>query len=813
MTEHILAQSHSMAQTPSFVQNYLDYGEVFKKAMLDKGIHFKGEVIADGAIHRFSVGQKGHKDGWYVFYGLAGAFGDWSRDIHEKWSVSNKIIPGLDKEDLFRQIEKAKKIAEEERLQKQEETAKFALEKWQSLSEAGESPYLTRKQIKPTGIRFNKGFLVIPLRDTSGKLWSLQSIQPDGTKRFLPGGRKKGCFHTIGTLEDGRPIIISEGYATGASIYMATHQPTVIAFDVGNIESVIEELKKAYPKSSILIAGDDDVWKETNIGRITAEQITLKHGCSVVFPTFNNSETKPTDFNDLHVLEGLTAVKKHIEWPKPTPLKMIKSNLSSVIPLPPELVPEPYREWLVDIAERMQCPLDYVAVGSLIVTASLIGAGCSIRPKSMDSWTVIPNLWGGIIGAPSTLKSPALKEILRPLKDLEKEAFEVYEEDQKNEMVEMEVYKAKREMLKKEMAKAASKSDTFAMNAAKEKLRKLQEPQPSFCKRYCTNDVTIEKMHELLSHNDRGLLVFRDELMGFLASWNKQGHEEDRTFYLEAWNGYGSKTTDRIGRGTIHTKNLCLSILGSTQPSKILSYFEHTLAGAENDGLIQRFQLLVYPDAPKEWKLIDRIPNDQAQERASAIMLKLAKMNFSHQSAHLDEKSEIPYFHFDREAQGVFYEWLRELEEKLRENSDETILIEHLAKYRKLMPSLALIFHLINLACNKSAGAVTVDCVERAAGWCDYLESHARRIYQIGSNHPYQAARNLARKIQEGELESPFDARDVYRKQWSLINNKEEAIVACHILVDKSWLRKGKTEEGGKTKTIYHINPKVSHRG
>jgi hypothetical protein len=540
---------------------------------------------------------------------------------------------------------------------------------------------------------------------------------------------------------------------------------------------------------------------------------------------FKNTETKPTDFNDLHKLEGLTMVKEQtnqalestsslqsLEWPEPTPINAIKNTLPPVVPLPPALIPESYRAWLCDIAERMQCPLDYVAVGSLIVTASLIGTGCSIRPKAMDSWTVIPNLWGGIIGAPSTLKSPALKEILKPLETLENAAFEAYERDQQNYFVESEAYKATKEVIKKDMAKAASDGDGFAMNAAKERLRNLQEPETPHCKRYNTNDVTIEKMHELLSKNERGLLLFRDELMGLLVNWDRQGHEVDRAFYLEAWNGYGSKTTDRIGRGTIHTKNLCISILGSTQPSKLLSYFQQALSGAENDGLLQRFQLLVYPDEPKKWTLIDRKPDDQAQERASALMTKLAKMNFTDFGAYLDEKSGNPYFHLDHEAQGIFYEWLRELEDKLLTSSDEPIMIEHLTKYRKLMPSLALIFHLINLASRRTIGAVTADCVERAAAWCDYLETHARRIYGSGINPAYQAARSLARRIQAGELRDHTDTREIYRKQWSTLKTKEEVEIACHLLVEVGWLREGTISESRKTKNCYFINPKIKQK-
>ena len=795
----------------------------FKNAMLTSGIVCREDIIADGQIHRFANHGKGKKDGWYVYHDMAGAFGDWSQDIQGKWSAGNSSLSHENQNILSEQQEMAQQIAEAEKIRKQEETAHLALTKWNSLSEMGSSPYLEKKQVKAYGVRFGSQHLIIPLRDVGGKLWSFQWIEPDGKKQFLKGGKKRGCFHNIGLLENGNPIYITEGYATGASVHMATLAPVVVAFDAGNLDPVIEELKRAYPNSPLIIAGDDDCWKDRNIGREKAQQTALKHGCSLVFPAFKDISSKPTDFNDLHTREGLEEVKRQLtqpqttssslDWPDPTPIKSIKKDLSPVIPLPPALIPEPYQPWLVDIAERMQCPLDYVAVGSLVVTASLIGAGCGIRPKALDSWTVIPNLWGGIIGAPSTMKSPALKEILRPLETLEKESFELYEKDQKNYSIESEVYKASKDAIKKEMTKAATDSDTLGMDMAREKLRKLTEPQEPHCKRYSTNDVTIEKMHELLSHNDRGLLLFRDELMGLLVNWDKQGHETDRAFYLEAWNGYGSKITDRIGRGTIHTKNLCVSILGSTQPSKLLSYFQQSLSGIENDGLLQRFQLLVYPDESKKWANIDRKPNDQARERAFALMMKLIRLDFCHYGAYLDEKSEIPYFHFDHEAQAIFYEWLTELEYKLRNSPDEPIMIEHLTKYRKLMPSLALIFHLINIASNKSVGAVTADCVERAAGWCDYLESHARRIYGSGINPAYQGARHLARKIQKGEFKNQFDTRDIYRKEWALLKTKEEVESACYILIENGWLKETILSEGRKTKTVYSINPKLTKGG
>ena len=790
----------------------------FKNAMLTSGIVCREDIIADGQIHRFANHGKGKKDGWYVYHDMAGAFGDWSQDIQGKWSAGNSNLSPRDQNLLREKQEKAQQLAEAEKIRNQEEAAHLALTKWNSLSEMGSSPYLERKQVKAYGVRFGSEHLIIPLRDTKGKLWSFQWIEPDGKKQFLKGGKKKGCFHTIGVLEDGKSIYIVEGYATGASVHMATLAPVVVAFDAGNLEPVIEEIKKAYPNSPLIIAGDDDCWKERNIGREKVQQAALKYGCSFVFPSFKDTSSKPTDFNDLLVLEGLEAVKQQLsqpqtassslEWPEPTPLKSIKKDLSPVIPLPPALIPEPYQPWLTDIAERMQCPLDYVAVAALIATASLIGAGCRVRPKRHDSWALVPNLWGGIVGRPSTLKSPSLKEVLKPMKALEEDANLVFEKEYKDYLCRMEEFKAHKEAIKKKITKAVLSLPPHEVELVKQELRNHKEPEPPIWKRYSTNDTTIEKMHELLSQNPRGLMLFLDELMGLLSTWDREGHEADRSFYLEAWNGDDSKTSDRIGRGTTYTKSLCVSILGSTQPDKLLGYFQQSLSGFCNDGLLQRFQLLIYPDEVKEWKLVDKVPNKEAQHDAAMIMRNLTSMNFCEYGA-VQEGEETPYFCFTDHAQHTFFVWLTELEREKLTSEEEPILLEHFAKYRKLMPSLALIFHLINVASDKARGAIPVECVERAAAWCEYLEGHARRIYTSSVTAEYQAARNLVRKIRQGELHDRFDNRDIYRKHWALLKTKEEVESVCNLLVENGWLREGVVSEGRKTKGCYFINPAV----
>ena len=316
------------------------------------------------------------------------------------------------------------------------------------------------------------------------------------------------------------------------------------------------------------------------------------------------------------------------------------------------------------------------------------------------------------------------------------------------------------------------------------------------------------------SHRIRaGLLIFRDELIGLLASWDKEGRESDRAFHIEAWNGFGSNTTDRIGRGTIHTENLCEAIFGGIQPSKLISYLHQAVQNIENDGLIQRFQLLVYPDEPKRWQLVDEYPNHEEKNRAFGVIETLADMDFAQHGATLDEGAKAPYFRFANDAQEFFFEWLTTLEnEKLRRADEEPIMIEHLGKFRSLLPSLALIFHLVEIADGTGMGTVSLRAAQQAAQWCDYLEAHARRIYGLVSDINIQAASRLARKIEEGRLTDGFSVRDVYRKGWGLLGTPDLAQAALDELVEAGWLRQEQQqakEVGQKPLPVFRINPKV----
>ena len=383
-----------------------------------------------------------------------------------------------------------------------------------------------------------------------------------------------------------------------------------------------------------------------------------------------------------------------IEWPDPQPLQ---DPLPPVEPFERELLPGTLRPWVEDIANRLQIPLDYPAVGVMVVLGSIVGRQIAIRPKRVDDWQVVPNLWGGIVGRPSLLKSPALQEILRPLAPMEAKAKEEHEEALQDYEARQLVSAAKQKNAKDDLKKAVKcGGDPYEMAVLA--LAGSAEEAPGR-RRYRTNDVTIEKLGELLRENSRGLLINRDELIGLLRSLDKEGHESDRAFYLEAWNGTGRFVFDRIGRGTVDIEAACVSVLGGIQPGPLAVYMRRAAkGGADDDGLVQRFQMLVWPDPPAGWVDVDTLPNEEDRKRVFEVFERLDHIDPPSLGAEVPEsEDELPFLRFTSEAQEQFREWRSELEIRLRLDNLHPMMESHLAKYRSLIPSLALIIHLVDV--------------------------------------------------------------------------------------------------------------------
>ena len=565
------------------------------------------------------------------------------------------------------------------------------------------------------------------------------------------------------------------------------------------------------------IAHDGDVYYQPN-SDIIALLPEYKPQLEQTIPNDEPIIPIPTAFNsltdDLHaereraqerINEGPSETET--EWNEPQPLN---TTLLSVLSVHDYMLPEPLRDWLTDIAHRMKCPLDFVASACVVMLSSLIGTRLAIKPKGRDDWTIVVNLWGAAVGDPSMKKTPAMMEVLKPLKRLEAEAKKAFDQADLSYQAEQVSYEAQKRVYQ------SQEQDRLKGKVIENPVLFPEQPKKPTEHRYMTNDATVEKVADLLNENPSGLLQFRDELVGLLASWERSGHEMDRAFYLEAWNGNDSKTVDRIGRGTTHVGNVCISLMGGIQPSKLLGYLQ-AATGYENDGFVQRLQLAVYPDKPT-WELIDEYPNKSARDKAFSLIQKIAESDFATIGYPADDYNKFSYTRFDPDAQKVFYEFLTEMETKIVPN-ESGLLQEHFAKYGSLMPSLALVFHVANCLSGEQPTTadrksfVSVEAAKMAVAWCKYLESHARRIYGLLDTASVEGARALLQRIKQGKLSNGFKVRDVVRMNWSFLTSSHDVELALAELINKGYLREQSPalSTGGRPEApCYLIHPKFS---
>ena len=303
----------------------------FEQAMQAVGLVLdKRGVIDDGKAHPCQCAHdKGSKkSGRYYLHsdGIAnGAFGCYHESengLTHKWQSEH--TPPLSEAERKAYAQKMAQ-AEAERAQQtanDQAQAKAAVQAiWDKAKDASTAnAYVTRKGIHPLGCKVfgDADTLIVPIYDGKPAIENLcnaQFIQADGTKRFKTGGKKKGCYCAIGNPES-RVAVLCEGFATGASIAQATGYYVLVAFDAGNLLPVAERIKAALPMDwRLIIAGDNDAYGEANTGADKARACAHAVGAECVLPDFTGCEIThaPTDFNDLHQLAGLEAVKAQID--------------------------------------------------------------------------------------------------------------------------------------------------------------------------------------------------------------------------------------------------------------------------------------------------------------------------------------------------------------------------------------------------------------------------------------------------------------------------------------------------------------------
>ena len=278
------------------------------------------DPIVDNEIHRGRLidGKKNSKDGAYVFSdeGIpSGVIWNHKTGLKLTWrcgSAERAELSQTQRTALAAHNELTRHQRAAETDARYEAASVEAQAEWNSIQERhGHSPYAQRKNVGLYGVKVIDGVLVVPARDVDGKLWTYQTISPEkgGMKKFKLGGKKAGCFHLIGEIKPGFPILVAEGYATAATLHEATGRPVAVAFDAGNLLPVGTALASRHPESMLAFMADNDQYGPTNVG-IEKAAAAAKAVCgAVVHPRFDSIDGKPTDWNDLAALDGFEAVQ------------------------------------------------------------------------------------------------------------------------------------------------------------------------------------------------------------------------------------------------------------------------------------------------------------------------------------------------------------------------------------------------------------------------------------------------------------------------------------------------------------------------
>lgn len=436
--------------------------------MAENGITFDGTLEKDGERHRFSIDKKKNKkDEFYACHSwdfkgrpyLRCEYGTWAGGLKEytyKSYEGDNFLSEEDRRNFQRDEEQRRKKNAEQHKKEKEERRKKAQENWdqalENHSHSDHKAYLDKKQVKPYGVRFSADsyrnpVLVIPIRNVQGEIQAIQHIKADGEKRIH--GIKKGNFHLLGQIKNDPHIHVTEGYATAASVHEATGHPVVVAFDCGNLEPVVANLKTIYPRHQITIAADDDSATPDNPGKTKAEEAAKKHNCTVVLPVFPESKKMApggkayTDFNDLATVAGMEEVRRQLRKPIASAsvsaeFKKLALNLSEKEEpcdcFSLDSFPKPLREYINAICETTEAHPIMVTSSVLATISGFMKHKLSI-PEGEYFQTLYPNIQVLNVTKSGDFKTTALNKGAKLAREHSKavtEKIKVFEEQIKS---------------------------------------------------------------------------------------------------------------------------------------------------------------------------------------------------------------------------------------------------------------------------------------------------------------------------------------------------------------------------------------------
>ena len=668
----------------------------------------------------------------------AGSFGDWRSGVSQTWRADiGRQLTTAEHAAHNARIKAMKDKREADSIQAKADAKQRASEIWNKSTAITEHAYLTKKGVKAYGIKQYGDALVMPLR-ADNEIHSLQFINADGSKRFLTDGRKKGCYFSIGQPQD--VIYICEGYATGSSIYEATGGAVAVAFDAGNIKAVAETIRAKNPTIKLVLCADDD---ENKTGITKANEAALLVSAYVALPDFGENKTdKATDFNDLHQLKGLEAVKlqldahkrpvsdlygaggaevlpSDIEWQVPSSL------LQSVepSPYPIDALPSGIGDSVREVLNFTQCPPALAACSAL--SALSVSAQHIANVRRAEGLESPVSLYMLAVAESGERKTSVDKHFTSAISAWENNQAEIARPAIKRQCIEHQSWLMQFEGLKqkiKETAKQQKPTDTLTRQ-----LHELKDAEPEAIRvpRLIYGDSTPEQLGFSLAKGWPSAGVLSSEAGIVFGSHGMSGDSAMRNMALIniLWEG-GTHSIDRRTSESYKIQDARLTMGLAVQADTVKAFFDNSKNLARGTGFAARF-LIAWPDStqgnrlykepPKNYPMLSAF-NQRITELLNKTPLLTDAGGLSPATLDLSDDAKLAWVEFHNEV-----------ERELKQDGQMADVRDIASKAADNVARLAALFHLYE---RHSEGAINKDFVERASAIVTWHLFEAKRFLQ-----------------------------------------------------------------------------------
>lgn len=721
-----------------------------RAACADIGIIHR-DVPADGRYHRTDIEDdpNGKGDGSIMYFpdGEGGIAWNWKGEKRPFFADDGRTLTDAELRARDTKRQEAIKQAEADEAKRHAGAAKKALPIVEKATPATAAhPYLKAKGIGPHGaLLHSDGRLILAMR-IGKELHSIQFIAADGTKRFLPDGRVKGCYFRIGTSDEAKErgmLLLCEGFATGATLREATGLFVVACFTAGNLEPVAEFLHSNLEGVQIIIAGDVD---KSGTGQRAAKGAAKAVNGLVALPPFTLEELAadkpPSDWNDYAKLHGLDAVKAAIDeamkvgadntatgeepppaadpdgWPEPQPL----AAKVEPEPYPLDALPDTIRAAVIEVQAFTKAPVPMVAGAALAALSLAIQTYVDI--KRADKLHGPVGLFLLTIADSGERKSTCDSFFTSAIRDYQADQAELAKPEQEKHRAKLAAWEAKRAGML-EAIKLASKGSKPTANIERElHLHEQDKPEPPRVPKLIRGDDTPENLAYVLAHGWPSAGAISAEAGAILGAHGMGSESAMRNMGLIniLWDG-GTLDIGRRSKESFTVQGARLTMGLQVQEPTLREFNTRSGALARGTGFFARF-LVAWPESTQGFRPFSEAPANwphlaEFNRRIAAIL---------NQPAPIDDSGALTpaMMTLTPEAKRAWVAFHDAIESELASGGELYDVRDVASKSADNAARLSTLFQVFE---HETGGAVGLDCFEGASRIAAWHLHESRRFF------------------------------------------------------------------------------------